>query len=139
MRLAVFIVLLIAVSGCAGSKKAGSATAVLNGTWVPVQQEMGGRALPASFYQSQQMIISDSNYTVTAESVDRGVVSVHDNKIDIYGRDGVNKGKHFTAIYKYEHEQLTICYDLSGKDYPQAFDTKGKPLYFLSVFRKVKK
>ncbi len=139
MRLAVFIVLLIAVSGCAGSKKAGSATAVLNGTWVPVQQEMGGRALPASFYQSQQMIISDSNYTVTAESVDRGVVSVHDNKIDIYGRDGVNKGKHFTAIYKYEHEQLTICYDLSGKDYPQAFDTKGKPLYFLSVFMKVKK
>lgn len=139
MRLTVLIALLIAVPGCAGSKKTGSATAVLNGTWVPVQQEMSGKVLPASFYQSQQMIISDSNYTVTAESVDKGVVFVHDNKIDIYGRDGVNKGKHFTAIYKYEHEQLTICYDLSGKDYPQAFDTKGKPLYFLSVFRKVKK
>lgn len=139
MRLTVFIALLVAVTSCAGPKKAGSATAVLNGTWVPVQQEMGGKALPASFYQNQQMIISDSNYTVTAESVDKGVVSVHDNKIDIYGRDGVNKGKHFTAIYKYENEQLTICYDLSGKDYPQAFDTKGKPLYFLSVFRKVKK
>ena len=29
--------------------------------------------------------------------------------MDIYGREGVNAGKHFTAIYKMESDQLTIC------------------------------
>jgi uncharacterized protein (TIGR03067 family) len=108
----------------------------LAGTWVPVKQEMGGNAFPAAVYEKQKLIISDSNYTVIAESVDKGVVQYNGDKMDIYGRDGVNKGKHFTAIYKYEDGQLTICYNLKGDVYPEAYDTKGKPLYFLSVFKK---
>jgi hypothetical protein len=48
----------------------------------------------------------------------------------------VNTGKHFTAIYKYENEELTICYNLAGDSYPQSFDSKGKPMYFLAVFKK---
>jgi hypothetical protein len=48
----------------------------------------------------------------------------------------LHTGKHFTAIYKYENEQLTICYNLSGDSYPETFETKGKPMYFLSIFKK---
>ena len=56
--------------------------------------------------------------------------------MDIYGKQGVNAGKHFTAIYKLENELLTICYNLRGDSYPAAFETKGKPTLFLSVFKK---
>ena len=56
--------------------------------------------------------------------------------MDIYGKEGVNSGKHFTAIYKFEEGLLTICYNLSGDRYPEAFETKGKPMYFLSVFKR---
>jgi hypothetical protein len=56
--------------------------------------------------------------------------------MDIFGKEGVNSGKHFTAIYKLENEYLTICYNLSGNAYPETFETKGKPMYFLSVFKK---
>jgi hypothetical protein len=56
--------------------------------------------------------------------------------MDIYGREGVNAGKHFTCIYKYENEELTVCYNLKGDSYPQAFETKDKPLFFLSAFKK---
>ncbi len=56
--------------------------------------------------------------------------------MDIYGKEGVNTGKHFTAIYKIENGQLTICYNLLGNIYPEAFETKGKPMYFLSLFKK---
>lgn len=136
MRLITFISLLLFALGCTGPKKATTKSEILNGTWVPVKQEIGGTPLPSVAFEKQRLIISDSTYTFIAESTDKGVVRYSENKMDIYGREGVNAGKHFTAIHKYENEQLTICYNLSGDSYPQAFDTKGKPAYFLSVFKK---
>ena len=56
--------------------------------------------------------------------------------MDIYGEEGVNAGRHFTAIYKYENEELYICYNLKGDSCPGTFETKDKPLFFLSVFKK---
>ena len=79
----------------------------------------------------------------SAESADKGEVTYNNGKMDIYGKEGVNAGKHFTAIYKYENlpaggagGQLTICYNLMGDSYPEAFETKSKPVLFLSVFKK---
>ncbi len=130
-----FLLLFVIVHCTAGDKLMGSGSR-LNGTWVPVKQEMGGKPLPKVVYEHQQMVISDTNYTLTAESVDKGALKFNGNKMDIYGRDGVNAGKHFTALYNYAHDQLTICYNLAGTEYPDSFSTKGKPLYFLSVFEK---
>jgi len=109
----------------------------LNGTWIPVKQEIGGKELPKAVYEKQKLVIVDSNYILSAESVDKGVVKYGDgDKMDIYGKEGVNTGKHFTAIYKFENEQLTICYNLAGDSYPDGFETKSKPTLFLSVFTK---
>jgi hypothetical protein len=46
------------------------------------------------------------------------------------------KGKHFTALYKLDNNQLTIVYNLKGDSYPLDFETKSKPTLFLSVFKK---
>ena len=136
MRLITFISILIIGFACGGTKNMSGKSNRFNGTWIPVQQEFGGTILPSAAFAKQKLIISDSNYTVIAESVDKGVVQYKDDKMDIYGKEGVNAGKHFTAIYKYENDQLTICYNLSGDSYPQAFETKSKPTLFLSVFKK---
>jgi len=136
MRLIVFILLLILSLGCGGTKHAAITKNKLNGTWLPILQEMGGKELPKAYFEKQKLIISDSAYTVIAESVDKGIVKYNGNKMDIYGRDGVNAGKHFTAIYKYENEELIICYNLLGDSYPEAFETKSKRLLFLSTFKK---
>ncbi|MES1215595.1 MAG: TIGR03067 domain-containing protein [Bacteroidota bacterium] len=136
MKLTAFISLFALLLACNSTKKTTTGTNKLNGTWVPVSQEMGGKLLPEAFLKNQKLIISDSNYTVVAESVDKGIAKYNGDKMDIYGKDGVNAGKHFTAIYKFENEILTICYNLTGDNYPSAFDTKGKPMYFLSVFKK---
>lgn len=71
-----------------------------------------------------------------AESVDKGTYKVAGNKMDIFGKEGPNAGKHLKAIFKLENNQLTICYDLEGKDYPTSFDTKNHPLYFMAVFER---
>lgn len=136
MKLITFISLAILAGGCSGTKNAATKPNKLNGTWLPVKQEMGGSQLPEAALKNQKLIISDSTYTVIAESVDKGIVKYNGDKMDIYGKEGVNAGKHFTAIYKYENNQLTVCYNLAGDGYPEAFETKGKPMFFLSVFKK---
>jgi uncharacterized protein (TIGR03067 family) len=143
MRLLLFISLLSLMPGCAGTKNAVQQSNKLNGTWIPVSQEIGGTSLPKAAFQNQKLIIADSQYTVIAESVDKGIVKYTGDKMDIYSKEGVNAGKHFTAIYKYENPAtgnqgaaLTICYNLAGTSYPEAFESKSKPGLFLSVFKK---
>jgi uncharacterized protein (TIGR03067 family) len=141
MRFITFIPLLILGLSCASTKNVTSdssrmKSSKLNGTWLPIKQEIGGTLMPKAAFENQQLIISDSTYTFIAESIDKGIVKYKDDKMDIFGKEGVNVGKHFTAIFKYENEQLTICYNLLGDSYPEAFETKGKPSLFLSIFNK---
>jgi len=136
MRFISFIYLLILSLSCTSTKNATMKSGKLNGTWLPVTEEIGETLLPKAAFENQKLIISDSTYTFIAGSIDKGVVKYRDDKMDIYGKEGVNTGKHFTAIYKFENEELTICYNLSGGSYPGAFETKSKPTLFLSVFKK---
>lgn len=131
-----FLISTILLLACDPSKKLASGAAALNGTWIPVRQEMGGKAMPVAFYEKQKLIMDGKNYTLIAESVDKGEAVVNGDKMDIYAKEGVNAGKHFMAIYKIGNGELTICYNLAGNGYPESYSTAGKPLYFLSVFKK---
>ncbi len=131
------LLLLIVFSIAAGlTNDARSQTNQFNGTWKTVKLEMDGSQLPAESFANQKLILSDSTYTFIAESVDKGIVKYKDGKMDIYGKDGVNSGRHFTAIYKFENDELIICYNMTGDKYPEAFETKGKPAYFIAAFKK---
>ena len=136
MRLVTFLSIIFVMLSCANTKNVAIKSSILNGTWVPLKQEFAGKSLPAAAFEKQTLLVNDSAYTFTAESVDKGVVKYSGNTMDIYGKEGINSGKHFTALYKFENGQLTICYNLQGDIYPETFDTKGKAMYFLSVFRK---
>lgn len=136
MKLTTLICLLIFSIGCATTKKSAINSNVLNGSWTPIKQEMAGKELPVIVFQKQKLIVSDTMYVFTAESVDKGTLQYKNGQMDIYGKEGVNAGKHLTALYKLEQDQLTICYNLAGDSYPAAFETKSKPTLFLSVFTK---
>ena len=132
----ILLMTLITLISCATVKKTIVETNPLNGTWIPIQQEMGGNAISASLFANQKLILSDTNYTFIAESIDKGVVKMNGNKMDIYGKEGANTGNHFKAIYKLETDLLTICYNLGGEIYPATFESSGNPVYFLSVFKR---
>lgn len=108
----------------------------LDGVWKPEYQEMGGQELPKEFLEKQILTINDSTYILKAESMDMGIIRIKEDKMDIMGEDGPNAGKHFMAIYKLEENKLTICYNLAGDAYPENFETKDKPMFFLSRFVK---
>ena len=134
MKKIFIIILLSSAIGCTATKTTDPNP--LNGNWLPISQEMGGKAMPKAFYEKQKLTIEGLSYTLVAESVDKGELNYANGRMDIYGREGINKGKHFSAIYKVENGQLSICYNLKGDTYPEGFDTKGKALYFLSVYSK---
>jgi uncharacterized protein (TIGR03067 family) len=136
MRSILFIALIILGLSCGSTKYAIMPPKKLNGTWIPVSQELGGKPLPKAMFGNEKLILRDSTYTLTAGGVDKGILKCSDNKMDIFGKEGVNAGKHFTAIYKYENGQLIICYNLKGDSYPEAFETKAGQLLFLSVYKK---
>ncbi len=136
MKQLLLLTIICLTYGCATTKNNSKISFILNGTWTPIKQEIGGKELPPVVFQTQKLIITDSIYTLTAESVDKGTLKYKNGKMDIYGKEGVNSGKHFTAIYKIENEQLTICYNLKGDDYPSNFETKSAPTLFLSIFKK---
>lgn len=92
--------------------------------------------MPATYFQTQTLFIRDTTYTLTAESVDKGTLTYKKGRMDIYGKEGVNKDKHFTTLYKLDDKQLTIIYNLKGDSYPLNFETKSSPTLFLSVFKK---
>jgi uncharacterized protein (TIGR03067 family) len=138
MKRLILLTLVCLSLSCASTKKNSKDQFMLNGIWTPVKQEIGGKELPSVAFQTQRLIIADSLYTFTAESADKGILQYNNGKMDIYGKEGVNSGKHFTAIYKIENELLTICYNLKGDGYPAGFETKSQPALFLSVFKKNK-
>lgn len=107
----------------------------LNGSWIPVKQEFAGKAFPESAFKSYKLVMQDSIYTYGSANTDMGSLYYEQGKMDIYGRAGVNQGKHFMALYKREKDTMTICYNLKGDSYPTDFATIGKPMHFLSVYK----
>ena len=76
------------------------------------------------------------------ETRDRGSVKLDPaatpKAMDITGTDGPNKGKTLLAIYELDGDRLKICYDLSGKNRPTAFQTTNGSLLFLVTYQRQK-
>lgn len=136
MRQLLILTCICLTFGCETTNKNSTSSHVLNGSWTPIRQEIGGKELPTVVFQKQKLVISDSTYIFNAESEDKGMLKYQSGQMDIYGKEGINAGKHFTAIYKLDNDQLTICYNLAGDSYPTGFETKSKQTLFLSVFKK---
>ena len=133
--ISIFFLALIILS-CSSTKESVSNPGDLNGGWLPVKQEIGGKELPQSSFENQRLAIVEKSFLFIAESADEGTLTYGNGKMDIYVEVGVNAGRHFKAIYKLEDNFLTICYDLKGEDYPESFDTSVNPNLFLTTFRK---
>lgn len=114
----------------------------LNGEWSVASMEMMGKAMPEAAIKNTRLINKDGEYLVKAESDDKGTVSVDVTKtpkqMTITGTEGPNKGKTLLAIYELSGDELQICYDLAGKEFPKTFKTEPGQLLMYAVYKKVK-
>jgi uncharacterized protein (TIGR03067 family) len=137
LKLFFILVVLCQIISCSSSEETiVKQPGELNGGWLPIKQEIGGKELPPESFEGERFAIVENSFLIISEGADQGTITYSNGKMDIIVEVGVNEGKHFKAIYKLENNQLTICYDLSGSSYPESFNTSGNQNLFLSVFRK---
>ncbi len=136
MRVLTLLMFILLSFGCEKAKKADAGAFPLDGVWIPIKEEMSGATFTPGYFAKQKLTMADSNYTYLADKLDKGICVYNNGKMDIYGKEGPNTGKHFKAIYKQEKDLLTICYNLTGEDYPDSLATQGKPRFFLVTYKK---
>ncbi|MCI0695366.1 TIGR03067 domain-containing protein [candidate division KSB1 bacterium] len=129
------------VNGCSGPEKEDSK--MVEGTWLPVDAELGGQKFPDEVLKTFKLTITDGKYTVNVgEQIDKGTIKLEPatkpKAIDITGTEGPNKGKTILAIYDLTVDALRICYDLEGKQRPTEFKTVKDTQQFLVNYKRMK-
>lgn len=121
---------------CSPAARAGD----LDGVWLPVTAELGGRAFPDEVRRAIRLEIRGDRYTLTLGGVaDRGTCkldpSATPKALDITGVEGPNAGKTILAIYERDGDALRVCYDLGGERRPAEFKTAPGTQLFLVEYR----
>lgn len=116
--------------------------AATDGTWHPVTAVMGGREFPKEVRESIVLKLDGDQYSVTVNGTpDKGTCTIDDSltphRMTITGTVGPNQGKTLLAIFEVsEKGLLRVCYDLSGKEFPQEFKSPAGTMQYLVEYRK---
>ena len=142
--LLVLMMLVLSLPARAGGGGEKEDSKILDGTWLPVEAELGGQKFPDEILKTLKLTMSDGKYTVNVgERVDKGTIQLDPTAkpkaIDIIGTEGPNKGKTILAIYELTGDTLRICYDLAGQKRPTEFKTVKDTQQFLVTYKREKK
>ena len=111
----------------------------LDGTWRPATAELAGKPMPDQIVKSIKLILKDDRYTaLVGEQKDEGTVKRDTGKSPRTMDITSTQGRTMLAIYKLNGDTLTICYDISGKEYPKEFKTKPQSQLYLVEYKRDK-
>ena len=111
----------------------------LDGTWRPATAEIAGKPMPEQIVKSIKLILKDDRYTaLVGEQKDEGTVKRDTSKSPRTMDITSTQGRTMLAIYKLNGDTLTVCYDLSGKEYPKEFKTKPQSQLYLVEYKRDK-
>jgi uncharacterized protein (TIGR03067 family) len=128
----------LAASGAADKKEE-----KLEGTWVVVSGEEGGKKVPDEDVKGGLLTFAGGKMTGSIGKKVRNVFKykVDEKKspreVDFEGLEGSDKGKKQPGIYRFEGRQLQLCVSAGGKGRPTEFKTrKGVDWVLLVLERK---
>ena len=117
-----------------------------DGIWKPKGAMLGGVLLPPPALKAITLRIDKDKYEVTVDGEDHsdmGTFTLNETttpkRMTIKSTAGPNKGKTFLAIYEIKNaDAMRVCYDLSGKAFPEEFKAaKDSELYLVGYRRQV--
>jgi RNA polymerase sigma-70 factor (ECF subfamily) len=120
-----------------------------NGDWNPAGAMLGGTKLSQDELKKITLTIKNGSYQVVIEGepqADIGTVkldtSTTPKRMTIQGIEGPNKGKTILAIYEMGErdgiDTFRVCYDLSGKAFPEEFISKKGSTHYLVGYHRPK-
>jgi uncharacterized protein (TIGR03067 family) len=115
----------------------------LNGVWALASGETGGENMPEEVRKGIHLTLSNGKYMAkVGGKSDVGTYKVDESKtphtLTLTGTSGPNEGKTMLAIFELDKDTLKVCYDLSGKAFPDKFESKPKTQSFLATYERQK-
>jgi uncharacterized protein (TIGR03067 family) len=115
----------------------------LQGTWVAVKVEEGGKALPAAKIKGWSLTVVGNKYAfrpgrASVEGVYRLSPGDRPKRVDATRTNGPDKGKVLEGIYELDSDELKMCFSSPGGKRPTAFSTGdggGQRFYFFKRAR----
>ena len=116
------------------------------GKWKIVEAELGGRKLPASEFEKIVLELDETSYQLTeGKVIAAGILNLipgsnphsDPNAMIISVLFGPNEGTKFHCIYRFEGEDLLMCYNLGGDSLPGSFETFDNTLLYLVRYRRI--
>jgi len=138
------LVVLFAAVAVADDKDAAADLKAMVGKWDIQKAELGGKDVAGSYKKAVKFEVAAGGKFTTqvGEGKYDGTFTVDPAKkpkrMDIKPSTGPNKGKTLTAVYTLDGDDLTICYDLTGADYPTGFESKPDTKLFLVTYKRKK-
>jgi uncharacterized protein (TIGR03067 family) len=97
----------------------------LEGAWVPIAASVAGGRLAVDELRVRYLLLEAGGYRIIDRSnhvVDGGRYLLNEEltpaTMDIVGRSGPHAGHTLLAIYELRGDELTVCYDLEGRERP---------------------
>jgi len=114
----------------------------IRGKWKIGEAMLGGKSLPAETFEHMVLELDENSYQLIEEKViDSGIIDpVLESSpmaLVITGVFGPNKGKTFQCIYKFEGDDMIMCYNLGGDGFPDNFESREGTLLYLVRYRRV--
>jgi uncharacterized protein (TIGR03067 family) len=143
VRHATFLIVIAIASTGLSADPQSPAKDPLNGTWTLSSGVMSGKNMADDVVKSVRLALRNGKYIATVgDEKDEGSYTVNQSKtpptITLVGTQGPNKGKTMLAIYELESGTLKVCYDLSGKAFPEKFESKPDTQSFLATYERQK-
>lgn len=115
----------------------------LTGKWDITKAELGGEDITDHLKALKFEIMAGGKYVADlGKEKDEGSFTIDlakkPKQMDIKGNGGPNKDKLIKAIYKLDGDDLQVCYDFTGGERPEKFETKPKTMQLLITYKRKK-
>jgi uncharacterized protein (TIGR03067 family) len=97
----------------------------LEGAWVAIAASVAGSRVAVDELRVRYLLLEAGGYRIIDRSnhvVDGGRYLLNEEltpaTMDIVGRSGPHAGRTLLAIYELRGDELTVCYDLEGRERP---------------------
>jgi uncharacterized protein (TIGR03067 family) len=112
----------------------------ITGKWKIAEAEYGGKPLPAETFKDLILDLDETSYQIIVQTVvDSGLIElINDSSpraLRITALYGHNKGKIFHCIYKFDGEDLIMCYNLGGESFPASFETFENTFLYMARYK----
>jgi len=132
---------ILSTAGCVlGTANDGPTEPALIGRWKCVSATVDGKELPGETVAALRLELTKDRYRtvkgkeVLFDSAYRIETASSPKKIFMVGTEGEATGKEASGIYKFQQDQLWICYTMPGDPPPTAFESGAGSKRYLVVW-----